>query len=115
MQLEVHDKKLEKLLNDKTKLIKKIGLEMTQILTRRFNEIMASPNFKDYINYKIGKTHPLTGNLNKLYGIHLNRNYRLIVEPLIDILDDVNLKKCKNVNIKGVGDYHNGKINWLIP
>ena len=30
-------------------------------------------------------------------------------------VNDINLKECKNINIKGVVDYHEEKINWLIP
>ena len=115
MQLEVHNPKLEKILNEPNKLIRKIGLEMTRTLKRRFSEMKASPNFKEYINYGIGKPHPLTGNLDKLYGINLNKNYRLIVEPLVEELNDENLKECKKINIKVVVDYHDGKIEWLIP
>ena len=115
MQLEVHDQKLEKLLKDSNKLIRKIGLEMAKMVKKRFNEMKSSPNFKEYVSYGLGKPHPLTGNLDKLYGIHLNKNYRLIVEPLVGVLDDRNLEDCKNVNIKGVVDYYDGKIEWLIP
>ncbi len=115
MQLEVHNQKLEKLLNDSNKLIRRIGLEMTRMVKKRFNEMKASPNFKEYLSYGLGKPHPLTGNLEKLYGIHLSKNYRLIVEPLVEVSDEINLKECKKVNIKGVVDYHDGKIEWLIP
>lgn len=115
MQLEVHDPKLEKLLNDSNALIRKIGLEMVKMLKKRFNEMKASPNFKEYVSYGLGKPHPLKGNLDKLYGIHLNKNYRLIVEPLVEEINDINLKECKNINIKGVVDYHDGKLEWLIP
>lgn len=115
MQLEVQDQKLEKILNDSDKLIRKVGIEMAKMMKRRFNEMKSSPNFKEYVGYGLGKPHPLTGNLDKLYGIHLNKNYRLIVEPLVDRLDDINLRECKNVNIKGVADYHDGKLEWLIP
>lgn len=115
MQLEVHNQKLEKLLNNPDKLITKIGLDMTKMLKRRLNEMKAAPNFKDYINYGLGKPHALTGNLDKMYGINLNKNYRLIVEPLVSVLNDENLKECKNINIKGVVDYHDGKNEWLIP
>lgn len=115
LQLEVHDQKLEKLLNDSNKLIRKIGLEMAKMVKKRFNEMKASSNFKEYVSYGLGKPHPLTGNLDNLYGIHLNKNYRLIVEPLVEGFDDIKLEECKNVNIKGVVDYHDGKIEWLIP
>ncbi len=115
MQLEVQDHKLEKLLNNPDKLIRKIGLDMAKILKRRFNEMKASLNFKDYLSYGLGHPHPLVGNLDKLYGIHLTKNYRLIVEPLVEELNELNLENCKNVNIKGVVDYHDGKCEWLIP
>ena len=115
MQLEVQDPKVKKIIEDADKLIKKIGLEMARMVKRRINEIKASPNFKEYLNYGLGKPHPLSGNLNNLFGIHLNKNYRLIIEPLSDRLDDNSLRECKNVNIKGMVEYHDGKIEWLIP
>ena len=43
------------------------------------------------------------------------KNYRLIVEPLIDGLDVESLHECKKIEIKGVMDYHDGKYVWLIP
>ena len=115
MQLEVKDPKVKKIIEDADKLIKKVGLEMARMVKKRINEMKASPNFKEYLNYGLGKPHPLSGNLNNLYGIHLNKNYRLIVEPLIQKLDDEGLKACKKVNIKGVVEYHDGKNEWLIP
>lgn len=115
MQLELHNQKLEKLLNNQNKLVRKIGLEMSRMIKRRFNEMKSSPNFKEYLNYGLGKPHPLTGDLDKLYGINLNKNYRLIIEPLVEKFDDISLKECKNVNVKGVVDYHDGKIEWFIP
>ena len=37
MQLELHNQKLEKLLNNQNKLVRKIGLEMSRMIKRRFN------------------------------------------------------------------------------
>ena len=115
MHLEIHNQKLEKLLSNPNKLVRKIGVEMARMIKQRFNEMKSSPNFKAYLSYGIGKPHLLTGNLDKLYGINLNKNYRLIVEPLVEDLNDTRLKECNNVNVKGVVDYHDGKIEWLIP
>lgn len=115
MQLEIHNKKLEKLFNSPDKLIKKVGLEMARKIKQRLNELKASSNFKEYLNIGIGKPHPLVGNLEKFYGISLNKNYRLLVEPLIDDININDLKECKKVNIEGVVDYHDGKCEWLIP
>ena len=115
MQLEINDNRLKKIINDPNKLIKKVGLEMAKKMHQRFNELRASSNFKQYLDNGIGRPHPLTGNLYNLFGISLNRNYRLIVEPLIDGLDVESLHECKKIEIKGVMDYHDGKYVWLIP
>ena len=115
MQLEINDNRLKKIINDPNKLIKKVGLEMAKKMHQRFNELRASSNFKQYLDNGIGRPHPLTGNLYNLFGISLNKNYRLIVEPLIDGLDVESLHECKNIEIKGVMDYHDGKYVWLIP
>lgn len=115
LQLEINDNKLQKLINDPNKLIKKVGLEMARKIHQRFNELRASSNFKKYLDNSIGKPHPLTGDLDNLFGISLNKNYRLIVEPLTDGLDDESLRECKKIDIKGVMDYHDGKHVWLIP
>ena len=115
LQLEINDIKLQRLINDPNKLIKKVGLEMARKIHQRFNELRAASNFKAYLDNGIGKPHPLTGDLDNLFGINLKKNYRLIVEPLTDGLDDESLCKCKEIEIKGVMDYHDGKHVWLIP
>lgn len=117
MQLEVHDQKLKKILNKPDKLIKILGLDMARTFQRCLNEMMSMPNFLEYVNSGLGKPHCLIGNLKGLYGINLNKNYRLIVEPLVLEINDISLKNCKNINIniKGVVDYHGNKIEWLIP
>ena len=115
MQLEIHDPKVKKIINDADKLVRTIGLEMARMIKKRMNEMQAAPNFNEYVEYGIGKPHPLSGNLDNLYGISLTKNHRLIVEPLTEKLDADSLRECKNVNIKGVMDYHGGKNEWIIP
>ena len=88
---------------------------MAKMVKKRMNEMKAAPDFKKYLDYGLGRPHPLSGDLDNLYGISLNKNYRLIVEPLTESLDNNGLKECNIVNIKGVVDYHEGKQEWLIP
>lgn len=114
MQLEI-DVKIQKLIKDPNKLIKKVGLDMARKIHQRFNELSASSNFKEYLDNGIGKPHPLSCNLDNLYGISLNRNYRLVVEPLSSGLDNKSLCECKKIKVRGVMDYHDGKYEWLIP
>lgn len=115
MKVEVHNQKVDKIVNDDTKLIKKIGNDLAKKVRLRINQLKAAPNFKAYLDYGLGKPHPLTGDLDDQYGIFLNKNIRLIVEPLVDKRDDESLIICKSVNIKGVVEYHGDKKEWLIP
>lgn len=115
MQIEADNKKLQKILSDIDKLKKTIGIDMARALKQRIDQIRAADNFKQFLDIGLGDPHPLVGNLDNYFGIKINKNYRLIVEPLVDSLDDDSLRKCKKVNLKGVADYHDGKCEWLIP
>ena len=115
MKIEIHDSKLNKILNNSNILIKEVGFEMARRIKIRFNQILASNNFYEYLQNGIGKPHSLVGNLSGCYGISLNKNYRLIIEPIANSYDYESLKKCQVVNVKGVADYHDGKCEWIIP
>lgn len=115
LQIEADNRRLEKKLSDIENLKKTIGIDMTRALKQRIDQLRAADNFKEYLDIGLGDPHPLVGILDNLFGIKINRNYRLIVEPLSEMLDDDSLRKCKKVNLKGVADYHDGKCEWLIP
>lgn len=115
MTILAYDKKLDKILKDPNKIIKKIGLDMAIILKKRLNQLDASNNFQEFLNIGLGKPHPLKGNMKNMYGISITKNYRLVVEPICDSIDVSSLMKCEKINIKGVGDYHDGKCEWIIP
>lgn len=113
--IEIYNKKLEKLLMNSNSLIKSVGLEMAKKIKIRLNQMMAAKNFKEYLDIGIGKPHPLSGNLDNSFAVLLDKNYRLIVEPITDKYDSESLRICYKVNIKGVVDYHDGGCKWLIP
>lgn len=115
LQIEADNRRFEKKLSDIENLKKTIGIDMTRALKQRIDQLRAADNFKEYLDIGLGDPHPLVGNFDNLFGIKINRNYRLIVEPLSEMLDDDSLIKCKKVNLKGVADYHDGKCEWLIP
>ena len=115
LEIQVNDKKVEKIVSDYNKIIKNIGNDMTRQFKKRIDQLKAAENFKEYLDTGLGDPHPLIGNLDRMFGIRLNRNYRLIVEPISVFLDDESLKKCDQVNLKGVVDYHDGKCEWIIP
>ncbi len=116
MQFEYYDDKVRKIVCDAKMLQKKVGLDIGRAVKKRMNELEASNNFNEYLTkVGLGKPHPLSGSLDKCYGIHLTANYRMVVEPLETELDMESLKNCKLLNIKGVLEYHDGKYEWIIP
>lgn len=115
MQINIDNNKIKKVFNDPKELIKTVGLDKSKIIKRRLNEISSANNFYDYLHYAPGKPHPLSCNMDGLYGVHISDNYRLVLEPLSSEYDDKSLKLCEKVNLKGVCDYHGGKLNWIIP
>ena len=115
MEIQVNDKKVNKVVSDYNNIIKKIGIDMTKQYKKRIDQLIAAKNFKEFLDIGLGDPHPLTGNLDGFFGIRLNKNYRLIVEPLSESLDIDALRKCEKVILKGVADYHGGKCEWIIP
>ena len=116
MQFEYQDEKVRKILCDAKVLHRKVGLEIGRKVKKRMNELESAENFNLYLTQVgLGKPHPLTGNLDNCYGIHITANYRIVVEPLETELDMESLKNCKLLNIKGVLEYHDGKNEWIIP
>ena len=96
MQLIYKDRDVQKILEEPCKIQRKIGKELTKTLIRRTNELRATENFNEYLTkIGLGKPHPLKGNLDRCYGIHISSNYRLVVEPISENLDMESLKKWR--------------------
>jgi len=112
MQIVYNNSKVEKIMNDPKKLVKKVGHELALAVIHRIYELKSFEDFASYLKEGGGKPHHLSGNLSKYYAVHLNKNYRLLIEPIENGNDIV---ICNIVNIEGVVDYHDGKNNWLIP
>lgn len=116
MQFEYQDDKVQKILCNAKILQRKVGLEIGKKVKQRMNQLESAENFNQYLTkIGLGKPHPLSGNLDNCYGIHVTANYRIVVEPLETKLDMESLKNCKVLNIKGVLEYHDGKNEWIIP
>lgn len=124
LQVEFEDSKVEELFKDlndvkysKNLMQKVVGLEMTRAVKTKYNQIVSFTNFSKLIESRLGKIESLSGNLEGKYSLHLNANYRLIIEPSIQDKSVEGLRLCDTVIIKGVIDYHGkgAKNNWIIP
>ena len=116
MQFKYDNLKVEKIITDTKVLQKKVGLEIGKSIKKRLNHLEAADNFNEYLTkIGLGNPHPLSGSLGGCYSISVTANYRLVVEPESNSLDMESLKVCKNIIIKGVLEYHDGKNEWIIP
>ncbi len=110
-----YERTVEEYFSDFKLMKKKIGVDLTRGVKKRYDQLKAAANFSIYLSTGLGKSHSLVGNLKGCYGINISGNIRLIVKPNVENLDPVSLKKCDLVIIKGVMDYHGQKHEWLIP
>lgn len=116
MQFKFDNPKVEKIITDTKVLQKKVGLEIGKSIKKRLNHLEAADNFNEYLTrIGLGNPHPLSGNLDRCYSISVTANFRLVIEPESESLDMDSLKVCKNIIIKGVLEYHDGKNEWIIP
>ena len=114
MQIIYESKSVEKYFTDVGLLSRAIGRDAARILIKRINALKAANNVDILLRTGLGKPHFLTGDLRGHIGITLTGNYRLIVRPVTDDLTAESLKICNIICVKGVGDYHGSKNNWLI-
>lgn len=77
---------------------KKYGKEMSEKIHQRIQEITAAESVEIMIQFRIGKCHPLKGNLKGQYAVCLVEPYRLVFKVM-------NLE-TQIVDIQGIGDYH---------
>lgn len=94
-------------------MVKHIGMDLTRLIKRRVNELKSYKNFQELLDAGIGKPEKLT-NKDNYHSIRLNKNYRLIIRPIIATYERETLISCEEIEIRGVVDYHGGKENWII-
>jgi proteic killer suppression protein/toxin YoeB len=111
------DNEVEKLFNDFEMMKRKKGAEITRKIKNRYDFLVATINFKEYLDTTAGKPHALQQNRKGQYAVSVDKNKRLILEPITENndLSSKALEKCEKVIIKGVIDYHGGKETTYIP
>lgn len=115
MEIEFDDKKVQAFFTDFSLMARKKGQSITRTIKKRYEQIKAAETFADYLLTGLGKPHRLYGNRDRMYGVSITGNIRLIIEPVSEDIGNEALKKCIKVIIKGVEDYHGEKITTYIP
>lgn len=113
--ISYESQKVQRLFSDYNAMWKKIGDEKTKRIKKHMDRLKASPTFMSFVKLGLGQPHSLTGDLSGCYAITVTGNTRLIVEPVCEILSPTALAACTEIMVKGVGDYHGEKNEWIIP
>lgn len=106
--------RVRKCFTDYAIMQKEMGIEMTKTTKKHVDRLKSSVSFLGFVRLGLGKPHSLKGNFNDCYGIVITGNIRLVVKPVCEDLSPESLAKCSEVLVKGVGDYHGEKIEWII-
>ncbi|MBZ0264063.1 type II toxin-antitoxin system RelE/ParE family toxin [bacterium] len=75
--------KLEKILNNQSKLVKKFGTEQAHVIQRRLFQLDAANCLADLRNTP-GRCHELTGDRQDTLSLDLRKQFRLIFEAADD-------------------------------
>ncbi|MCR4556476.1 MAG: type II toxin-antitoxin system RelE/ParE family toxin [Saccharofermentans sp.] len=105
------------MLNSNNLLKKRIGLELSRSIKKRYDQIIAFSSFLSFQKSGIGKLESLEGNLKGSYSLRVSANYRLILKPKTVNRSAESLRTCDTVIIEGVIDYHGkgNKYSWIVP
>ena len=110
MKIEFKTKTLEKNLCDEREMQKEYGA-LANKLRIRMGMLSSAENLAEISHLPPFKRHELIGNRKGQYGIYINENYRLILEPNhnpVPVKPDggYDLTRITSVRILDVEDYH---------
>lgn len=121
MEIEYENSEIQKYFSDlcdvqnsKNLLQRKIGQQLARKSKQRIDQLKSSATFQKYLNLHLGNPHRLNGNMDTYYGVDLDKQTRLIIQPVPPDLSSEALKICETVKIIGIVDYHGDKNEWLI-
>jgi proteic killer suppression protein len=80
LEISFKTNKLEKSCLQPACAKKKYGLEMTEKIFKRLNELRAADSVDVLVQYSVGRCHELSGNLSGSFAMDLVHPYRLIFE-----------------------------------
>lgn len=110
MNITFANKKLEKFANDFKSSNRKLGKNRATKYHKRLGDIRDADSFAD-LEYLPGKYHPLSSDRNGQWACDLDQPYRLVFEPVGDIIP-INehgipiLTEMRIVEILEIVDYH---------
>jgi len=110
MKIFFKTRKLEKIINNRKKLVKAYGQSAADTILRRLDDMYVAENMSKIFALP-GNYHPLTGDLKGKFACNVNRNYRIIFEPATRPLpvNEHNMliyEEIEEITILSIEDYH---------
>ena len=112
MRITYVNNRVEKLFTDFVKMQKTIPYEWVRTIKKHLNHIEAADSFGVLMSLGLSNLEQLKGYSKPTYSLKITGNVRLIFEVKSE---QDNVKECKDIEVKGVCDYHGDKDNWYIP
>ncbi|KGO13444.1 hypothetical protein NZ45_12335 [Clostridium botulinum] len=109
MKVTIGSKKLEKIINNEKKLIKKYGVENARLIIKRLDQLKAADSLGIMVKFRIGRCHSLSSNFKGKFALDLDHPDRLIIEPVFEDnidLSQINYFDIKEIVVLEVKDYH---------
>lgn len=111
MDILFQDKKLEKICNNESLLVRKHGAMRAKLLRRRLDDFRAADNLEILRSLPQIRCHELKGNRSGTLAVDLDHPYRLIFEPANDPVprkpdSGLNWTQVTIVRVLSVEDYH---------
>lgn len=109
MQIIFTTKQIQRNCSSSKQMVKKYGMDCAKKLAQRLFELDAAPTMDQIPPH--ARCHPLHGDLNGLYAVHLNQPFRLVFKPCrgdFPLKDSggLDLSKVDRIEIIDVIDYH---------
>jgi proteic killer suppression protein len=104
MEIVFKSKKLHKVFNDSSSLIKKYGNKHARKIVQRLNEFNAANSLYDIVILQAPRLHSLKGKMHGYWAVDLIHPFRLVIEPMDGETTD--LKTVTEIKIIEVIDYH---------
>ncbi|MGN0748531.1 MAG: hypothetical protein ACI4L1_02525 [Christensenellales bacterium] len=114
MLIEYSSPKVKAYFDNIDKLERKCSKPLSAKIIQRLFEIRAYPNLKVLYEKGVGRPHKLKGNLEDYIALTLSDKDRLLIEWPKQV-EQSEFEKVTQIFIKGVCDYHGGKIKWIVP
>ena len=98
MDITYKDKKIKNICMDAKGADRTYGIEMSEKIHMRLDQIRAADTVEEMIQYHIGRCHPLSNNRKGQYAVDLVHPYRLVFEKHCDVV--------QIAHIMEIVDYH---------